>query len=476
MSVLLALVLSSMAGAMNAKEGVTYKDITVEAPFQMSVIKEPVFPAREFPITKYGAKVLTEAQVKALSASQENALAKKNGKAIAKAIKACNKAGGGRVVIPAGAWVTGPVHLMSNVDLHLSEGAVLSFTDNSEAYLPAVQTSWEGMECMNYSPLVYAYGCENVAISGKGTLKPQMDLWRKWFARPKAHMEASRRLYTMASTDVPVKERQMAVGENHFRPQLIQFNRCKNISLQDFSIRESPFWTIHMLMCKNGVARGLNVYAHGHNNDGIDLEMTQDFLVENCVFDQGDDAVVIKSGRNQDAWRTHTPTANVVIRNCDIVNGHVLLGIGSEISGGIRNIYMHDCHVRSSVKRVFYVKTNHRRGAFVENVYMKNCSAEAAEEAVVEIDPDVIYQWKAVPTYATKITKIDGLHVDNVTCKKAKCVYRLIGDLRLPPKNIEISNIKVGTVTGYVSKTENILDLTVKNVSYNRLDIVPAKK
>lgn len=436
-----------------------YKEIRVEAPFPMPVIKEYVFPDKDFDIRKYGAK---EGGVK------------DNTRAIAKAIKACNKAGGGRVVVPEGVWLTGPVHFMSNVNLHLEKGAVLSFTDDPKAYLPAVQTSWEGMECYNYSPLVYAFQCKNIAITGEGTLKPKMDTWRTWFARPKAHMDASRRLYTMISTDVPVEQRQMAEGENHFRPHLIQFNRCENVLLDGFKIRESPFWTIHLLMCRNGIARHLDVYAHGHNNDGIDLEMTQDFLVENCRFDQGDDAVVIKSGRNQDAWRTHTPTQNVVIRNCDIVNGHVLLGIGSEISGGVRNVYMHDCHVQSEVMRVFYVKTNHRRGAFVENIYMDNCTAKAAKEAVVEIDPEVLYQWAAVPTYATKITKIDGLHIKNVSCERAKCIYHLIGDHRLPPRNIEMDNIHVGTVTGFINKVENVLGVMEHRVSYDRF--LPAGK
>lgn len=437
----------------------TYKEISVKAPFPMPVLKEYVFPQKDFDIRKYGAKA---------------GGVKDNTRAIAKAIKACNKAGGGRVVVPSGVWLTGPVHFRSNVNLYLEEGAVLSFTDDPKAYLPAVRTSWEGMECYNYSPLVYAFDCKNIAITGKGTLKPKMDTWRTWFARPKAHIDASKRLYKMISTDVPVEQRQMAEGENHFRPHLVQFNRCENILLEGFNIRESPFWTIHLLMCKNGIARDLDVYAHGHNNDGIDLEMTQNFLVENCKFDQGDDAVVIKSGRNQDAWRTHTPTQNVVIRNCDIVNGHVLLGIGSEISGGIRNIYMHDCHVKSEVMRVFYVKTNHRRGAFVENVYMERCTAKAAREAVVEIDTDVLYQWAAVPTYATKITDINGLYIKDVSCEKAKCIYNLNGDLRLPPHNVRMENIHVGTVTGFINKVNNVLGIREHNVAYDHF--VPVKK
>ena len=270
----IAIIAIGLSGAIPAPK---YKTVTVSAPFPMEPIKEFIFPDRDFPITKYGA----------VADGKTN-----NTKAISRAITACNRAGGGRVVVPAGEWLTGPIHFKSNVNLHLSENAVLRFTDNPDDYLPAVMTSWEGMECYNYSPLVYAFDCENIAITGTGTLQPIMDTWRKWFKRPQPHMDALAELYTMASTDVPVKERQMAKGENNLRPHLIHFNRCQNVLLDQFKIRESPFWTIHLYLCDGGIVRNLDVRAHGHNNDGVDLEMSRNFLVENCKFDQGDDAVV----------------------------------------------------------------------------------------------------------------------------------------------------------------------------------------
>ncbi|GHT22015.1 hypothetical protein AGMMS4957_11700 [Bacteroidia bacterium] len=371
------------------------------------------------------------------------------------AITACNSAGGGRVIVPAGEWQTGAIHLKSNVNLHLQENAVLIFSDNPADYLPAVMTSWEGMECYNYSPLLYAFDCENIAITGAGTLQPKMDLWKTWFARPKAHLEALKQLYEMASTDVPVEQRQMAVGENHLRPHLIHFNRCKNVLLDGFKIRESPFWTIHIYMCEGGVARNLDVKAHGDNNDGIDLEMTRNFLVENCLFDQGDDAVVIKSGRNRDAWRLNTPVENIVVRNCKIINGHTLLGIGSELSGGVRNIYMTNCSAEN-VHRFVFIKTNHRRGGFVENIFAEKLSAGKTQR-VFEIDTDVLYQWKdLVPTYETRITRIDGVFLKNITCAEADAVYELKGDVRLPIKNVEIRNIQVGKINQFTKKTENV--------------------
>lgn len=437
--------------ALTANAGGSYKSTSVDAPFEMPQVSEYVFPAKDFNIKKYGAK----ADGKTV-----------NTKAIAKAIAACAKAGGGRVVVPAGTWVTGPIHLRSNVNLHLQEGAVLSFVDTPEAYLPAVKTTWEGIECYNYSPLVYAFECENVAISGKGTLKPKMDLWRTWFNRPDAHILASRQLYAMASTDVPVEQRQMAQGENNMRPQLIQFNRCKNVLLDGFKIRESPFWTIHLFMCENAIARGLDVYAHGHNNDGIDIEMTRNVLVENCSFDQGDDAVVIKSGRNRDAWRTDMPSENIVVRNCRIVHGHALLGIGSEMSGGVRNVYMHDCDAPASVLQVLQVKTNERRGGFIENIYMDNITTEDARR-IVAIYTDVMYQWrKIVPTFETSITKIANINVQNIKAKNTDAIIELRGDARRPVKGVNIKNVSVERVNDFVSLVENVVDLNTDNITW----------
>ena len=437
--------------AVSMAEGRSYERVPVEAPFPMDSVTLCSFPDRDFVITKYGAS---------------RADKKKNTRALAKAIEACNRAGGGRVVVPAGEWFTGPVHLKSNVNLYLEEGAVLRFSDDPADYLPAVMTSWEGLECYNYSPLVYAFECENVAITGKGVLAPDMDTWKIWFKRPQAHLHALAQLYSMASTDVPVELRQMARGENHLRPHLIHFNRCKHVLLDGFKIRQSPFWTIHLYMCNSGVVRNLDVQAHGHNNDGIDFEMSRNFLVEHCTFDQGDDAVVIKSGRNQDAWRLNTPCENIVVRHCAIRKGHVLLGIGSEMSGGVRNVYMHDCTVPESVQRLFFLKTNHRRGGFIENIYLENIEAGDMLRAF-EIDTDVLYQWKdLVPTYERKLTRIKGIHMKNVHCKSADAIYELKGEKEEPIRDVFIENVKVDTVRQFVNRIEHVEGLRANDVSY----------
>lgn len=448
-----AVILSYQAVAQKVSK-VHLKFVKVEAPFPMDSVRMCIFPDQDFPITQYGAK-------------KGSILF--NTRAFAKAIEACHRAGGGRVIVPSGEWKTGPIHLKSNVNLYLEEGAIIRFSDNPDDYLPAVMTSWEGLECYNYSPLIYAFECENIGISGKGILSPVMDTWRIWFKRPKAHLDALKQLYAMGSTGVHVEQRQMAKGENNLRPHLIHFNRCRNILLEDFHIRQSPFWTIHLYMCNSGLVRRLDVQAHGHNNDGIDLEMSRNFLIENCRFDQGDDAVVIKAGRNQDAWRLHTLCENIVIRNCDILNGHTLLGIGSEISGGIRNIYMTDCNAPREVHRLLFLKTNHRRGGFIENIYIENIEAGDMLRTF-EIDSEVLYQWKdLVPTYETRITKIDNIHVKNIHCRSTDVIYDLKGDARLPIRNVVVENVHVDTVRQFINRLLNVENYRENNISVGTL-------
>ncbi len=424
---------------------------SIDAPFHMEPIVECQFQDTDFLITDYGALADSLAV---------------NTEAIANAIRACHEAGGGRVVVPEGVWLTGPIHLMSNVNLYLSEGSVLRFIDTPKAYLPAVLSSWEGLECYNYSPLVYALECENIAITGTGKLAPIMDTWSEWFGRPEGHLDALKRLYTMAATDVPVEERQMADEVSCLRPQLIQLNRCKGILLDGFTIRESPFWTIHLYLCNDAIVRNLDVKAHGHNNDGIDIEMSRNVLVEHCTFDQGDDAVVIKSARNHDAWRINKPSENIVVRYCDIKKGHTLLGIGSEMSAGVRNVYMHDCTAPDSIIRLFFAKTNHRRGGYIQDIWMKNVRAGKMKR-VLEVDTDVLYQWRdLVPTYKDSITLISGLHMENVTAERTEAIYELKGDERLPIRDVEMRNVKVGEVTKFVKKAENAEGIVEEDVTY----------
>ena len=436
-----------------AGDAISHDEIRIKAPFEMPAIQVPVFPKRDFVVSNYGAVAGSDIS-----------------DAIRKAIAACHEAGGGRVLIPAGKWLTEKVHLKSNVNLHLEKDARLTFSTDPKDYLPAVQSSWEGFECFNYSPLVYAFNCENVAITGEGTLEAEMGTWKKWMSRPPAHMEALKKLYNHTSTNAPVEQRQMAEGENHLRPQFIQFNRCKNVLIEGVRIRNSPFWTIHLLLSESVVVRGIDIYAQGHNNDGIDPEMTRNLLIEDCVFDQGDDAIAIKAGSNHDGWRLDTPTENVVIRNCTVRNGHQLVAIGSELSGGIRNVYVHDCTFENTLGKkpfnLLFIKTNHRRGGFVENIHMERINAKATRDSVFGIETDVLYQWRdLVPTHETRITRIRGIHVRDIRLEETQTPFRILGDKRLPVEDVTLENItvdKAGHPKGRIENAKNVREENVR--------------
>ena len=434
------------------KSGLSITEIKVEGPFAMPIITIPDFgKCSKFLITDYGAKKGDKDQTT---------------KAIATAIDQANKAGGGIVVIPKGEWLTGKIHFKSNVDLHLDEGAILLFSEKPADYLPAVKSSWEGMECYNYSPLIYAYKCKNIAITGKGELKAKLDTWKIWYARPKAHLEGLKKLYYAVAYNKPIEERQMTKDSANFRPQFIQFNRCENVLLEGVKITNSPFWTIHPYSSKSVVIRDINVYAHGHNNDGVDPEMSQNMLIANCVFDQGDDAIAIKSGKNQDGWRLNTPSKNIVIINCFVKNGHQLLALGSEVSGGIENVLIKDCSVADDAKlnNLVYIKTNERRGGYVKNIYAKDLKCGNIDQGILGVETDVMYQMRdLVKTVEIRLTPISDIYLDGITAKSIKFVSRIVGQEALPVKNVSIKNFKVDTIRESRIINTNVINFKEEN-------------
>jgi unsaturated rhamnogalacturonyl hydrolase len=293
-------------------------------PALLARIQAPVFPERDFPITDFGAR----------EGGQQLAT-----EAIRRAIQACHDAGGGRVVVPPGVWLTGAVHLKSNVNLHVSEGATLRFSPNPEHY-PVVFTRWEGMEMMGLSPLVYAFEQENIAITGKGTLDGQGSptQWWPWKGRPQDgwregmdRQNASRaELFRLAEQGVPPEQRRFGLGSG-LRPQFIQPYRSRNVLIEGVTVRNSPMWHLNPVLCENVIVRGVTVIGHGPNNDGCNPESCRDVLIEDCLFDTGDDCIAIKSGRNADGRRIGVPSENIIIRNCTMKDGHGGVVLGSEM-------------------------------------------------------------------------------------------------------------------------------------------------
>lgn len=333
-------------------------------------IQPPVFPDRDFKVTDYGAK--GNGDTNCTDAFQ-------------KAIAACNAAGGGRVVVPEGIYLTGAIHLKSNVNLYLAKDAVISFFTTPEDYLPVVYTRFEGTECMNYSPLVYAYEQENIALTGEGTLDGNGSItnWWRWKWTQKPDVTA---LCAQGDSQVPVKDRVFGAGHK-LRPNMIQPYRCKNILIEGVTIKNSPMWHIHPVLSQNITVKNVTVVGHGPNNDGCDPESCQNVLIEGCFFDTGDDCIAIKSGRNTDGRRVNVPSENLVVRDCTMKDGHGGVVIGSEISGSARNVFVEDCLMDSpNLERGLRIKTNSVRGGVVENVFMRNVTMPQVKEAALRIN------------------------------------------------------------------------------------------
>jgi polygalacturonase len=341
-------------------------------------IVPPKFPARDIELTAHGAV---------------GDGARDCTPAFRAAIDACHAAGGGRVVVPRGVFLTGPIHLRSGVNLQLADGATIRFSRDPRHYLPLALTRFEGVELMNYSPLIYAFNQSNVAVTGTGTLDGQADEehWWAWKGRDKSstvpNQSAARaKLFEMASRGVPVAER--VFGEGHYlRPNFIQPYRCRNVLIEGVTIVNSPMWEIHPVLSTNVTVRGVRIDSHGPNNDGCDPESCRDVLIDGCVFNTGDDCIALKSGRNDDGRRLNVPVENVIVRNCEMKDGHGGVVIGSEISGGARNIFAERCRMDSPrLDRALRIKTNAMRGGLVEHVYMRDVEVGQVAEAVVTID------------------------------------------------------------------------------------------
>ena len=378
-------------------------------------IKAPEFLAREFRITAFGAAPDGKTDCT---------------KAIQQSFEACAKANGGRVVVPAGEFLCGPIRLRSNVDFHLDRGAVLKFTTDSKAYLPAVFTRFEGMECYSYSPLIYAFEQENIAVTGEGLLDGQAaeESWWSWKGKKQAQAgapgskAARERLVKMVEQNIPVSQRRFGEGD-YLRPSFVETYRCRNVLIEGVRIRRSPMWEIHPTLSTNVIVRGVDILSHGPNNDGCDPESCRDMLIEDCVFDTGDDCIAIKSGRNNDGRRLGVPSENIIIRRCTMKDGHGGVVIGSEVSGGCRNVFAEDCRMDSpNLERVLRLKSNAVRGGVIENIFMRNVSVGQVADAVLQID--FIYEEGANGPHKPAARNVV---MENITVNRTPRVLNVVG-------------------------------------------------
>ncbi|HEY0281259.1 MAG TPA: glycoside hydrolase family 28 protein [Rhizomicrobium sp.] len=421
-----------------------------------AAIRPARFPIRDFLVTAFGATGNGKTDCTA---------------AFASAIGACHRAGGGRVIVPPGIWFTGAIELKSNVNLHLSKGATITFSTDPARYLPQVLTRWEGVELMNYSPLVYAFGQENIAITGEGILDGNADNahWWPWCGDPRfgwnesilKQTAARAKLFAMGEANVPVAQRRFGDG-SALRPPFVQPYRCRNVLIEGVTIRNAPFWVIHPVLCTNVVVRAVVMDSKGPNNDGCDPESCDHVLIENCTFDTGDDCIAIKSGRNADGRRLGVPSQNIVIRNCLMKNGHGGITVGSEISGGVRQVFVENCRMGGAdLGSAIRIKSNAVRGGTLEHIHVRHVTISRVSHAVLTVDLN--YEEGANGPFRPVVRDVT---LEGVTSGASTYGIDLQG---LPHsnvshivlKNCNLQNVANGNIV------QNVHDLTMDNVTIN---------
>jgi formylglycine-generating enzyme required for sulfatase activity len=429
-----------------AKQGASRAAIEpIRAPFDMPQLKRPVFPDRTVDIRDHGA-VGNGTTI--------------NTRAIRKAIAACAKAGGGRVLVPAGVWLTGAVHLRSNIELHLAAEAVLRFSTDPKEYLPVVFTRWAGFECYNYSPLIYARDCRNIAVTGPGQIDGQGRAWWPWAKRQSTTAHAMYQNQVLKG--IPPEKRVYGTPEAALRPQLISPINCRNVLLEGFTIAEpGPFWTIHAVYCENVIMRRLSIRtAGGPNTDGLNTDSCRNVLIEHCAFDTGDDCIAMKSGINEDGWRVGRPTENVVIRHIRTRRGHGGVVFGSETSGGIRNVYIHDCAFNGTDVGI-RLKSTRGRGGVVESIHIENVTMERIRTEAIRINTHYRAWFSSnggkAPTFRT-------IGIRNVTCTGARAAAHIVGLPEQPIENLTLEDVSLEAETGLRCEYVDGLNLIRANV------------
>ncbi len=409
-------------------------------------IEPPAFPNRNFPITDFGA----------VSGGEADAT-----EAFRSAIEACRQAGGGHVVVPPGVFLTGPIHLKSNVDLHLSAGAIVRFSQDPARYLPPVLTRFEGVELMGYSPLVYAYGQQNVGLTGEGTLDGQADAehWWSWkgSGHPQSQAPDRKRLFAQAEAGTPVAERVYGAG-HYLRPQFVEPYACTNVLIEGVTLTHSPMWVIHPVLSRNVIVRDVKVVSSGPNNDGCDPESSTDVLIEGTLFDTGDDCIAIKSGRNADGRRLAAPSERIVVRGCRMRAGHGGVTIGSEVSGDVRDVFVERCTMSSpQLDRGIRVKTNAVRGGVVENLFVRDVEIDEVGSA---IDVDMLYEEGAAGTFTPIVRQVV---VERMDVRQARHALFVRGLPASPVRSLVVRDSRFGGIREGL-RLSGVEDLDLHNV------------
>ncbi len=413
-------------------------ELNLNAPFDVN-IEEITFPENYFSVKDYGAK--------------------KGGKekcteAFARAIEAATKAGGGYVTVPRGTYLCGPIVLKDNVCVKFDDGVEILFSTDTDDYLPAVLSRHQGIDCYKFSSFIYALNANNIGVMGKAVLHGQGKVWWDYRNSYEKADDPWLVLVDMAERNVPLEERVFDDAEKSLlAPCFVMPMYCKNVLIQDVKFMYGAYWTVNPVYCENVIVRNVSVetigeYGKTGNGDGINLSSCKNVLIENCTLDTGDDCITLKSGRGIDGYKKAVPTENIVVRHCKGLQGHGGVVIGSETSGGVRNIYVHDCEFNGT-DRGLRIKTARGRGEAIENVWFENIKmGEMVKEAIKIHMPRYTERYPAHPL--TRMTpRIRNINYKNIDCKGAgEHAIRIQGLPEMPIEAIRIENIKVESEMG----------------------------
>ncbi|TDE15586.1 glycoside hydrolase family 28 protein [Dyadobacter psychrotolerans] len=423
-----------------------------------------------------------------------------NTKSINDAITSCSKKGGGVVLIPPGLWLTGPIELKNNVNLHISESALLYFTADKTQYA-LVAGVYEGKTAARNQSPISGTNLENIAITGKGVVDGNGDVWRAVHKSQLTESEWKEKVasggvlkddgktwypseqFKAASTtnrSMLVKPGQslseFADMKDFLRPNLLVLTNCKKVLLEGITFQNSGAWCLHPLMCQNITMRNLRIKNpdYAHNGDGIDVESCANFMIEGCVLDVGDDAICIKSGKDEEGRKRGMPTENGIIRNNIIYKGHGGFVVGSEMSGGARNIFVQNCTFMGTDKGLRF-KSVRGRGGVVENIYAKDIfMKDIVQEAIffdmyyfVKFATDGERDMSPVVNEGTPVFR--NMHFENIVCNGAEKAVFIRGLPEMPVENIRIENLVVRA-----SKGVELID--AKGVMLNNIKLVTESK
>jgi polygalacturonase len=478
-------------GTKKNDESTRYKYLYENLPFEMPVLQRPVFPNNQVSIADFGG--IPDGVTL-------------NTEAFAKAMDALASKGGGTLNVPSGIWYTGPIVFKSNINLHLEKGALILFSGDFDLY-PLVKTVFEGLDTRRCQSPISGRNLENIAITGEGSINGSGDVWRPlkkgkvidshwkrvvasggvlndkgdyWF--PTA---GSLKGLQMSDMNVPtggnLTEEEWQEIKVFLRPVMVSFIECKNVLLEGVLFENSPAWNIHPLMCENVIIDNIFVRnpKFAQNGDGVDLESCINSIIVNSTFDVGDDAICIKSGKDEDGRRRNRPTENVIIHNCKVFQGHGGFVVGSEMSGSVRNISVTDCQFLGTDVGLRF-KSRRGRGGVVENIYISNINmfdiatesflfdlyygGKSASESLA--DGDVTPVDEVIPSVDETTPAFRNIYVKDLTSRNARRAMFFNG---LPEMNI--SNINVENVVISATFGAEIVEST--DIKFKNIKIVP---